>query len=373
MAHSAYVHIPFCAHKCDFCDFTAFAGLDHLMTPYSQVVCREIEQRLKETPAERPLISVFYGGGTPGLLDAGNLALIHQSLIAEAGLAPDAEVTLETTPSSITVDKARQWLEVGINRLSIGVESLQDNELEAMGRGQGRAEAIRGIEAALSAGFSNLSCDLMYGLPEQTLESWDDTLSQILAYDLQHLSAYGLTISSNSPLLNRYPRDCQSYPDEEKFATLYELLVSKTNQSGLGQYEISNFCKPGFESVHNLAYWGNQEYYGFGVGAFRYINRVRSNNWRSMKRYMEDCISVESAEEIDDDTCKRESIFLALRTRRGLDPQEFRKLFDLDFTSQYAQSIEKLTAGGFLEWHDERFRLTQTGILISNLVMAEFM
>lgn len=373
MAHSAYVHIPFCAHKCDFCDFTAFAGQDHLMEPYCRVVCREIVDRLQNRESKPPLTSIFYGGGTPGLIEPAQLKLIHDTLVANAGLAHDAEVTLETTPSSITVDKAKQWQELGITRLSIGVESLHDNELKAMGRGQGRQQAIEGIEAAMTSGFGNISCDLMYGLPEQTLASWTETLKQILSYKLPHLSAYGLTIAINSPLLSRFPRDSSDYPDEHGFVDMYQALVKLTGDAGLNQYEISNFCLSGYESVHNLAYWRNEEYFGFGVGAYRYVDGVRSNNWRSMKRYMQDWLTLETSEVIDADARMREAIFLSLRTRRGLSPEEFQRKYQLDVEKRYADSITKLIDGGFLERHEQHLRLTQSGILVSNLVMSEFM
>jgi len=373
MAHSAYVHIPFCTHKCDFCDFTAFAGLDELMEPYAQIVCREIQQRLQARPNLQPFSSVFYGGGTPGLIAVSQLRDIHQALITHAGLACDAEVTLETTPQSITAEKLEGWQSLGINRLSIGVESLQEEELSAMGRGQGRDAALHALSLVSKSGFTSVSCDLMYGLPTQTLDSWRRTLAEALSFGLPHLSAYGLTISTNSPLLLRYPRESAAYPDEERFVSMYEALVEMTAEAGLVQYEISNFARVGFESKHNWAYWMNEEYQAFGVGAYRYVDGIRSLNWRSMKRYMQDWLGHEADESVDSQMRRKEGIFLQLRTRRGIELQQFQQKYDFDLESQHTQSIAKFIAGGFMEKQDGFLRLTQKGILVSNLVMSEFM
>jgi len=373
MPQAAYVHIPFCAHHCDFCDFAVAVGVDDRMETYCQVVSREIEERLAGRAAFQPLKSVFYGGGTPGYLPAHWLAVIHESLAKACGIDADAEVTLETTPETVSLENARAWLAVGINRISIGVESLDDRELAAMGRRGSRRQAFLAIEAARAAGFTNISCDLMYGLPEQTLESWQSTLRDLLATPIQHLSAYGLTIAAKSPLLLRYPRDSEAYPDDVLNEKLYETLVASAEDSGFTQYEISNFSRPGYESRHNLVYWKNDEYFGFGVSAHRYVDRVRSSNLRSFARYMLNCLENESEEEIDDKTRLQEAIFLALRTRAGIDLAAFSRRYGVDLINTYGSNVDKLIAGGFLELAGGALRLTQKGVLVSNLVMSEFM
>jgi putative oxygen-independent coproporphyrinogen III oxidase len=371
MALSAYIHIPFCSHKCDFCDFTAFAGLDHMAKEYSWIVQQEIAGRVAREPNSTPLSSVFYGGGTPGLVPAEQIADIQRTLAEAVGLEDAAEVTLETTPQSITAEKAVQWQELGINRLSIGVQSFQDQELDAMGRGHSAAVALTGIETAVKSGFGNISCDLMYGLPRQTLDSWERSLDTALALKLPHMSAYGLTIAQNSPLLSRFPRDSAAYPQEDQFADMYELLVKKAESAGLRQYEISNFSRPGFESRHNYAYWNNEEYLAFGVGAHRYVNGVRSSNWRSLARYMKDWLGSETSEVISDSMRAKEAIFLRLRTREGIRLDDFRRQYGLDLRIQCKESLIRLQEGGFVQLTDERLALTQQGILVSNLVMAE--
>lgn len=371
MAQAAYIHIPFCAHKCDFCDFAAFAGVDDLTPEYCDVVVKEVQERISLEPNMDMLTSVFYGGGTPGYIEPTQLRRVHKAVDQVVGLVRDAEVTMETTPQSITVDKAKEWLEMGINRISIGVQSFDDAELKAMGRDHTADQALKGIENARTAGFTNIAMDLMYGLPEQTMESWNRTLTTTMSLQLPHLSAYGLTIAGNSPLLNRYPLSSQAYPGEEHFVGMYRLLLEKTKEAGMQQYEISNFCLPGYESRHNLTYWANDEYLAFGVSAHRYYSGVRSSNFRSLRKYMRDCLGNETFERIDDKTRAKEAIFLGLRRTAGIDLQDFRERYGFDLQDLLADKINRLSDGGFLTIEDNRLKLSPSGVLVSNLVLAE--
>jgi oxygen-independent coproporphyrinogen-3 oxidase len=371
MAKSAYIHIPFCAHKCDFCDFAAFAGLDDLSDQYTKTVISEIEGRLKEQPNNHKLQTVFFGGGTPGYVDPKQLGAIIASLDNVTGLEKDAELCLETTPQTITVEKCKQWQSFGIKRISIGIESLNDKELIALSRGHTREQARAGFATARAGGFTNIALDLMYGLPEQTLESWRQTLDDLLALEPEHISAYGLTIAENSPLLIRYPRESDVYPDEDTFVLMYETLVQKCSDAGLFQYEIANFAKAGYESKHNLTYWKNEEYLAFGVSAHRYYRGTRSSNFRSLRRYMRDYLLDETSESIDEQTKMKEAIFLGMRLRQGLDLKIFQRDFGVDLTQSRARELEKLQDGGFVEIADQNLRLTQKGVLMSNSVLSE--
>lgn len=371
MAESAYIHIPFCAHKCDFCDFAAFAGLDDLTLEYCQVVASEIKERHKNKPNAAPLRTLFYGGGTPGYIAPLTLKVVHDAVQNEIGLIDGAEVTLETTPKSVTAEKAEQWLSMGINRISIGIESMQDHELQAMGREHKRDECIAGINAARLGGYENIAFDLMYGLPEQTLNSWQETLESLLALKPKHLSAYGLTIAQNSPLLLRYPKDSPSYPSEDTFVQMYETLVRTCAAYGLEQYEIANFAIPGYESQHNLTYWRNDQYLAFGVSAHRYVDGVRSSNFRSLKHYMRDYLGDETREEIDPSLRMKEGIMLGLRLRKGIDLEEFANTYNVNFEERYARQLQELVAGNFIEFEGKFLRLSQKGVLVSNTVLAE--
>jgi oxygen-independent coproporphyrinogen-3 oxidase len=376
MAVSAYVHIPFCTHKCEFCDFAAFAGMDHLETEYCDIVCKEIVAR---TSGERQeaLNSIFYGGGTPGLIEVDNLTRIHETLAESVGIASGCEISLETTPHSITPEKAHGWLKLGINRLSIGVESLHDEELKAIGRDHSKAQALRGLEIACRAGFANISIDLMYGLPTQTVESWSRTLDELFELtriypQLNHFSAYSLHLATNSPLYSMHPKNSSAYLQEDSFVELFENLVSSAAQAGFEHYEVSNFAKPGFRSRHNLSYWNNSEYLAFGVSAHRYVGGVRSSNWRSLNVYMKDYLGDETSEFIDPHTRMKEAIMLGLRLREGINLDEFTREFDIDLLSKFNRQISKLTAGGMVEVADNHLRITEKGVLVSNSIISEF-
>lgn len=371
MAQAVYIHIPFCAHKCDFCDFAAFAGVDDLTPEYCETVVKEIGERISLDPNLDSLNSVFYGGGTPGYIAPSELRRVHDAMSKAVGLTADAEVTMETTPQSITPDKAKAWRELGINRISIGVQSFHDNELKAMGRDHSRDEALRGIENAREGGFENIAIDLMYGLPEQTLDTWARTLDTALSLPVQHLSSYGLTIAVNAPLLQRYPLSSDAYPVEESFVEMYKMLLERTAAAGLRQYEISNFCKPGYQSRHNLTYWANDEYLAFGVSAHRYVNGVRSSNFRSLRKYMRDYLGNETFERIDDKTRAKEAIFLGLRRTAGIDLADFRERYGFDIEFLLADKIKRLSDGGFLTIEDGHLKLSSEGVLVSNLVLSE--
>lgn len=371
MPKSAYIHIPFCAHKCDFCDFAVVTNLESRIPEYCQTVAKEIRQRLVESKAA-PLDTVFYGGGTPGYIDPAELSQIHSTLCETVGINKDAEVTLETTPNAVTAEKAEAWLALGINRLSIGIESVSDHELTAMGRDHSRAQALSGIKAAQQAGFTNIAIDLMYGLPEQTLDSWKRCLDEALGLSLPHLSAYALTLAVNSPLLKRYPLGSPQMPDDDLSASMYEMLVETAQQAGLEQYEVSNFARPGFASRHNLTYWRNDEYYGFGLSAHRYVDRVRSHNWRSFNRYLDDYLGHENLEVIDDEMQIKEAIILSLRMTEGINLDEFEKRYAVNLLSKFGPKIAEFTDQGLFASCDKTLKLTPKGMLLSNLVLSEF-
>jgi oxygen-independent coproporphyrinogen III oxidase len=371
MAKSAYIHIPFCRHKCHFCDFVAHAGIDDLIDEYCRIVVREIEERLFEDPNDQKLKTVYFGGGTPGYLEPRLLLPILSALEANCGIECGAEITLETTPGCLSLSRCREWLASGFNRISIGVESMDDGELEAIGRGADRAGAVAGLQIARQSGFSNIAVDLIYGLPGQNQLSWQQSLTDLLALKPEHLSAYNLTIAAGAKLLRKYPRGSPCYPDEKAFEDMYYLAVECCAKQGLKQYEIANFALDGFECRHNLTYWQNSEYLAFGAGAHRYFRGRRSANWRSVKKYMREYKSLESHEEIDAATRAQEAIFLGLRLRQGIDLSKLQAEYGIDLLESRAEKIEELSGSGFLELAAGRLRLTHKGVLVSNTVLAE--
>lgn len=336
---------------------------------YCRTVVAEIDKRLDQQPVGLPLNTVFYGGGTPGYINPCELNLIHAKLIERPGIADDAEVTIETTPMTLTREKVHEWFSIGINRISMGIESLQDSELKAIGRDHDSRTAMDGIKRAQAAGVENIALDLIYGLPGQTLRSWEDTLNKTLAFGPAHLSAYGLSITGSLKL--HYPEGSAAYPDEDEFAAMYDSLIDKCARHGLIQYEISNFARPGHESRHNLCYWQNDEYLAFGVGAHRYVNGVRSANLRSFNRYMRDFLQDESAEQIDRERLVDDGIMLGLRLRRGLHLDQFLERYGVDLMDRIKDKLPILVDNGLVELQDRVLKLTRKGILISNTILAE--
>ncbi len=371
---SVYIHIPFCTHKCEFCDFAAFAGLSHMEDEYTAVLCSEIKSRLNN--CQRPKIrTIFFGGGTPGLLSTANLQKIFDTLRAAVEIDDNAEISLETTPHAVSAEKAAYWRALGINRVSIGIESFLDGELEAMGRDHCLAQALEGIEVAAGAGIEGLSLDFMYGLPQQSLESFEKTLDLAIKLSqrwpqISHFSAYCLELSVNSALKSRFPDGHPAYPGEEDQVEMYHLVVRKLAEAGFDQYEVSNFARPGFESRHNMTYWLNQPYFAFGVGAHRYVDGVRSSNSRSLMKYLRQPLEDDIVESIDAQTEAREALMLGLRMMAGIDLGMLAEDHDLDLLKTKQAELKMMLDEGLVQLSDGKLSLTQTGVPISNSIIA---
>lgn len=377
MPLGAYIHIPFCGYKCHFCDFVTSTRTEQLQVEYCAVLKQEIEQRIALMPEKPVLDTIFYGGGTPGILDPQLLTEVHQTLLVSVEGTVEGEITLETTPEVVDLDKARLWLDMGINRLSIGIESFDDNLLTLVGRGHTAAQAIGAVEMATKAGFENISCDLMYGLPEQNMGSWRQSLSGFVDLaeqfpQIKHISVYSLELGVTSPLSKMFPADSKVYVSEEEFEHQYRYLLQTLDQAGFQQYEISNFSKPGFESRHNLNYWQGGNYLAFGVSAHRFLSPYRSSNWKSLPKYMADCMGEETCELIDQQTSIKEAIMLGLRMTNGIELSGFEQKFGLDLVKTYPDKIALLTDHNMLTCLDGRLKLTENSQPVANLVIGEF-
>ncbi|MCC7528802.1 MAG: radical SAM family heme chaperone HemW [Candidatus Melainabacteria bacterium] len=383
MVSHAYIHIPFCSHKCDFCDFAAFARVDHLIDEYEKVVLKEMDDRLTALAEkvgglkDERLKSVFFGGGTPGLVEPRVLGSMLAKLSSYIKLAHDCEITIETTPHAVTREKLEQWESLDINRISVGVESFLDEELKAMGRDHYRREALQGLELACQSKVAVVGLDLMYGLPTQTPQSFAKSLDAATDFasrfdNLLHVSAYGLHLPFNSPLYSRFPKGADAYPADDSYVEMFELLVETLEGAGFEHYEVSNFARAGKQSSHNLAYWMNAEYLAFGVSAHRYLDGVRTSNWRSLKRYMRDWLGDETTDVIDEKTRSREAIMLGLRLRRGIELAAFEKEHGFDLAERFSSEIEKFAQAGLMEKSQGRLFLTRKGVPVSNSVIAAF-
>jgi len=347
---------------------------------YTTVVCSEMAERLKlfnlePTPARPKIDTLFFGGGTPGLMSIANLQKIMQSLHGLVDFNQNCEISLETTPHAITVEKAVAWQEMGINRVSIGIESLLDDELTAIGRDHSVDQALSGITIAGQSGIAELSLDFMYGLPTQTLESFGRTIDKALALSekwpsIGHISAYCLELSPNSALKSRFPDGHPSYPQEDTQVAMYHLLVQKLAEAGFAQYEVSNFAKTGRQSRHNMTYWQNRPYFAFGVGAHRYVDGVRSSNSRSFMKYLREPLADDVMEIIDSKTEAKEALMLGLRMMAGVRLDELAERYDLDLLTTHAKELKMMQEEGLVVLSDGILRLSQSGVPISNSIIA---
>ena len=371
---SAYVHVPFCAHKCGYCDFASLAGVDHLADRYVIALEHEIEVALGE-PQE--VDTIFVGGGTPTRLDARQLsrlaALINRWFI----LAPGGEWTVEANPGTLDAEKADVLGDAGVNRVSLGAQSFQPELLTVLERNHGRAEVEKALEIVCPR-FERWSLDLIFGVPGSTIDNWRDDLRIALDFGPSHLSCYGLVFEKGTALWNQRQSGHVQPVDEETERLMFESTIERLAAAGLEMYEISNFARPGHESRHNLAYWANDAYFGFGVGAARYIRGVRSVNTRELNAYMrrieEGLPATGPTEELPAESRARETAILMLRrTYTGIERDDYlrRTGFELDALS--GETIARFTARGYLEDDGRRIRLSREGLFVADQVLCEFL
>lgn len=369
-----YVHVPFCVRKCSYCDFNAYSGLGDLAEGFVDGAVAEITRAPERG---RPSPTVFFGGGTPTYLNAGRLARILAALRESFLLSPDAEITSEANPSTIDSAKFEAMREAGFNRLSIGVQSFNDRLLAAMDRTHSAQEAEKAIRAARRAGFDNLSLDLMFGLPGQTREDWDATLDRAVDLAIAHISVYSLTIEPGTRFERLHAGGKLTLPDEIDELWMYERAIARLTESGFEHYEVSNFARPGFQARHNLVYWRNAEYRGFGPGAVSYVAGRRWTNEKFPARYIRKVheyadLAVES-ECLDPAGALAETLMVGLRLRAGVAIAPLRARFGIDPLAHFDAPIARLQDRGWLQLSDDRLRLTHQGLLFANDAFLEFL
>ena len=367
-----YVHIPFCRSKCLYCDFYSLPQAEGEMDRYVSVLRRHLEetaQRCTTTPVD----TVYFGGGTPSYLGDARLKALLKTIFKHYNLSQGAEITLEGNPDSMgDWRKVRALRRAGINRVSLGVQSADDGELRAIGRVHTFAQVEQAVAAIRRAKIKNLSLDLIYGLPGQSLESWKATLERAAALEPEHLSCYGLKVEEGTPLWER--QGTMDLPDDDLQADMYLWAVDYLAQRGYEQYEISNFAKPGFASRHNLKYWTLQPYAGFGPGAHSDFGDVRYAFVRDLAAY---CRGVEEGGDILSESERipprerdLEYLMLGLRTARGIEKREFENRYRLPF-APIQDVLERFGKTGHAVCQEGRWRLTPTGFLVSNRIIAE--
>jgi oxygen-independent coproporphyrinogen III oxidase len=371
-----YLHIPFCAVRCHYCDFNTYARLDALFEPYASALGAEI-RRAGEREARR-VPTVFVGGGTPTVLPHRLLEQVLQAARDAYRLDPDAEITSEANPGTTDAELFAALRDMGVNRLSMGVQSFDDAELSWLGRVHSAAEAETAYHAARRAGFDNINLDFMFGLPDQSLDTWSRTLDRALALAPDHISLYSLTVEHGTPLYDAVRRGVQAPPDEDKAADFYLLASDRLGTAGYEQYEISNWSRPGFACRHNLVYWRHEPYLGFGPGAHSFDGSRRWWNVRPVPQYIQRMSAGESperdGESIDERLAMGEFMMLGLRlVRAGVTAERFQSRFGVSLDDVFDKEIGGLVERGLLERLPDRVRLTPQGRLLGNQVFAEFL
>jgi oxygen-independent coproporphyrinogen-3 oxidase len=368
-----YLHVPFCRRRCNYCDFNTYAGLEALFAPYVAALVQEIRQ----TGQGERAATLFFGGGTPSVLPLDLVTDLVAACHGAFAIDVDAEISLEANPGTLNQADLDALRRLGINRLSLGLQSSHPDELALLGRLHTFEQARQAVSMARAAGFDNLSLDLIYGLPRQSLEAWAATLQAALTFAPDHLSAYCHTVEQDTPLAAWVASGQVPAPDPDLAADMYELAESVLERAGLRHYEISNWARPGRECRHNLVYWRNGAYLGLGAGAHSYRHGRRWWNVLAPDAYIARLQAGKSSqagvEEIDPALAMGETMMLGLRLREGVSARVFRERFGRELAQVYGQALDELTAAGLVEWDGRRVCLTARGRLLGNQVFARFL
>ena len=359
-----YIHIPFCIKKCNYCDFCSFPTGNK--TDYLNALIREIEHYGGRDIA---VDTVFFGGGTPSLLSGEELSRILSAVRGSFFLASEAEITLEVNPATLSREKLSSYLSSGVNRISIGLQSIHENELKKLGRIHSYRDFLDTYNMARSLGVKNISFDLMYGIPDQTIESFRETLEKAIELSPSHLSLYGLILEEGTPLY--CDRDNLSLPGEDEECDMYFLAANMLSQAGYTHYEVSNYAKDGCGCRHNLKYWRGEEYIGVGLAAYSYFDGKRFGNTKSLVDYIKDPVVVADSEDIDRDARQYEYVMLRTRLSEGFSLTDYRERFGEDFLAGREERIRSFIESGYLEISNERFRFTDKGLYVGNSLLTE--
>lgn len=368
---SLYIHIPFCVRKCLYCDFPSFSGMESVFDDYVRMLCREIDETYSDYRGME-VKSIFVGGGTPSVLPPALLGRISDKIFSRFDMDSQAEITIETNPGTLDAKKLAEMKSMYFNRLSMGLQAWQDRLLKKLGRIHTADEFETNFLQARDAGFKNINVDLMFALPAQSLDDWQETLEKVMKLKPEHISAYSLIIEEGTPFFDMFDRGELKEIDEVTDRKMYYLAKEMLSDKGYKQYEISNFAKEGFECYHNKVYWRTEEYQGFGLGAHSYAGGVRFHNTYDMKEYLrgeglrldKEFLSLQEKQE--------EFMFMGLRMNEGVSETEFLRRFGESMDSVYGDEIKELISEELLVKKDGRLSLTDRGVDISNSVFEKF-
>ena len=368
---SLYIHIPFCKQKCFYCDFPSYARLEDLKEDYVKALCKEI----KDKASKYKIKSIFIGGGTPSYLNEDEIEQVL-SEISKLDLEDNMEFTMECNPGTLTEEKLRVMLKGGVNRISMGLQAVQNSLLKEIGRIHTFKVFEENYNLARKVGFKNINVDLMFGLPNQSVEEWEESLRKIASLEPEHISAYSLIIEEDTGFYKLWENNKLLLPNEEEERIMYSKTKEILESYGYKQYEISNYAKEGYECYHNKVYWKCEEYLGLGSASSSFINERRIKNIEDVKTYIERINKNESIiDEVIENKNKdniEEFIFMGLRMLEGINLSEFKNKFNTNIEDMYKEVIEKNINNNLLIIENDRLKLTSKGIELSNSVMSDF-
>lgn len=367
---SAYVHIPFCTQICYYCDFSKVFIKNQPVDAYLEALIKEFESYQINS-----LKTLYIGGGTPTAITAKQLDYLLSHLQQHLQLDQLEEFTIEANPGDLTEDKIAVLRQSAVNRISLGVQTFNDKQLKQIGRSHTEAQIYTTIASLKEAGFQNMSIDLIYALPGQTIQQVKENVAKALALDIPHLSLYSLILEHHTVFMNKMRRGKLQLPTEDLEAEMFEYIISEMEANGFEHYEISNFTKPGFESRHNLMYWNNDEYFGCGAGASGYLNGIRYRNRIPIQHYLKavaDGNARLSEEVLTKEEMMEEELFLGLRKKSGVSVSRFQEKFGLSFESRYGPVVRELQAQGLLVKDKDFVRMTKKGLFLGDSVAEKF-
>ena len=400
MARHIYIHNPFCARKCPYCDFYSVTDISCTEAFYKAAI-REVEilgSIIDETTGTNPLTdidnkdTVYFGGGTPSVPDSKFITELLRTIKEAFNIASDAEITIEVNPSSVTTEKLTEYLQAGFNRISLGVQSLDDEVLKTLGRLHDSKGAIEAIEKIREAGFTNISADLITGVPGETLEGIKNDIKTFREHGVKHISTYSLMIEEGTAFYDRYNTTIEEYISPETEREMYHGTRAFLNELGYETYEISNSAMPGFKSIHNSSYWNSCEYFAIGAGAHGLLGDLRYGHRDDVRAYIEEMNTITSdgykafldgnkndlkslyiEEKLSEEDKMREVPFLRLRTTEGILLDEFKKAFGVEFEDVFGKAVKNNIEKGLLERKERTLRLTRSGLDIANIVIEDFL
>ena len=367
---SAYVHIPFCTQICYYCDFSKVFIKNQPVDSYLEHLLEEFQsydiQKLR---------TLYIGGGTPTALSASQLEVLLKGLTKNLDLSVLEELTIEANPGDLDADKIAVLKNSAVNRVSLGVQTFDDKMLKKIGRSHLEKDIYENIDRLKLAGFDNISIDLIYALPGQTMEQVKENVAKAIGLDIPHMSLYSLILENHTVFMNRMRRGKLPLPKEELEAEMFEYIIAELERAGFEHYEISNFSKPSFESRHNLMYWDNAEYYGIGAGASGYVNGVRYKNHGPIRHYLS-AVEEGNARIIEEHLSQKErmeeEMFLGLRKKSGVSMARFEEKFGRSFDGLYGETVRDLVQQGLMQIEGDRVRMTKRGLFLGDTVAERF-